>query len=571
MNTKIIPLIVAAITVFFLVFIGAFALAGTVLSRALHNELGQLVGSSQELDKAISQINGGVMNYFILIALGLTIVTVAATAFIIMKSMLSSANKLCFTIDRISDGQLTLRAKGSRYTEGIAQGINKLTHSNKKVICEVAEIAQKSKDTAVQLNRNIEQNEIAVTSIAQTISHIAEGTCVQSEMAVSTNKNTQKMADNSGKIAEYARNTQNIAEEMISVVENNSEALDIIIYKMKSIAEMSGKLSSNMQKLETDATKIGSIVNVVTEISAKTNMLALNAAIEAARAGESGKGFAVVADEVRKLAEQSANSAEEIKALVEMIIGRIEAIAKDTESEAEVISSEVLSVDKAKESMGGIMESTKATYNAVIDIINLTEESNSMAESVNEAMEQISSTAQEAAAGTEEVSAAAQQQSASVQEMAAIADNMSKMAQAVDDYLKTFIGKIRIGEEEKSLAAEGLKLLKDINGNINRRAISMDNASQSLVEAQSKHKQFEYIGILNDAGIMVSATVPPAEENNNYSHRPYFKEAVQGREYYSEPYISNVSFNYCIALSVPYKDNTGGIKGVIMADLCIER
>lgn len=570
MNTKIIPLAVAVIAVLFLVFIGA-ALTGTALSNALHSELGQLIGSSGKLDKAVSQINGGMMKYFILIAFGLAIVTAAATAFIIMKSMLSSADKLRFAIDRISDGQLTLRAKGSRYTEGIARGINKLTHSNKRVICEVAEIAQKSKDTAVQLKRNIEQNEIAVTSIAQTINHIAEGTCVQSEMAASTNKNTQRMADNSGKIAEYARNTQNIAEEMISVVENNSEALDIIIDKMKNIAEMSGKLSSDIQELEADAAKIGSIVNVVTEISAKTNMLALNAAIEAARAGESGKGFAVVANEVRKLAEQSANSAEEIKALIEMIIGRIDTIARDTGSEAEIISSEAVSVDKAKESMGGIMESTKATYNAVIDIIKLTEESNSMAESVNEAMEQISFTTQEAAAGTEEVSAAAQQQSASVQEMAVMADNMSKIAQAVDDYLKTFIGKISMGEEEKSLVAEGLKLLKDINGNINGRAISMDNASQPLVEAQSKHTQFEYIGILNNAGIMVSATVPLTEENNNYSHRPYFKEAVQGREYYSEPYISNESFNYCIALSVPYKDSTGSIKGVIMADLCIEK
>ena len=103
------------------------------------------------------------------------------------------------------------------------------------------------------------------------------------------------------------------------------------------VATHDGELavSDNLKALTANAEDIKGILNIISDISDKTNLLALNAAIEAARAGEHGRGFAVVADEVRKLAESTQKSLTEINASVNVIVQSISDASSSVEANAQ--------------------------------------------------------------------------------------------------------------------------------------------------------------------------------------------------------------------------------------------
>lgn len=188
--------------------------------------------------------------------------------------------------------------------------------------------------TQEKIVQPIEGVSLDLTSMSsQLASTIEEQENVANQQAVSMSQTTatvNELAASSRHMATQAESTSSHGKQVIALTESGQDAMESSVQEIKILQVNAGKITQQTQVLETQAARIGTISNLVSEIAMPTNLLALNAAIEAVRAGDQGKGFGVVASEIRKLADQSKNSAHQINVLVQEIKSSINSTTQVT-------------------------------------------------------------------------------------------------------------------------------------------------------------------------------------------------------------------------------------------------
>ncbi|RZK99231.1 MAG: methyl-accepting chemotaxis protein [Rubrivivax sp.] len=143
---------------------------------------------------------------------------------------------------------------------------------------------------------------------------------------------SQDLSERTINAASNLESTSSAISELTGTVKQTADSAqhaNQIAHAARNAAEQGeqvmGQVVSNMDTISAASHKIADIISVIDGIAFQTNILALNAAVEAARAGETGKGFAVVASEVRGLAQRSAQSAREIKSLIDDSLAKVDA------------------------------------------------------------------------------------------------------------------------------------------------------------------------------------------------------------------------------------------------------
>jgi methyl-accepting chemotaxis protein len=269
-------------------------------------------------------------------------------------------------VQHVASGDLTVRSEGMEqlHTRRLAQALDEMTASLRKLVGEVADSARTVADTSAQ--------------IAQGNLDLSQRTEEQASTLEETASSMEELTSTVAHNADNARQASQLAVEASDTAQKGYEVVDEVVKTMDDILDASRK--------------IGDIISVIDGIAFQTNILALNAAVEAARAGDQGRGFAVVAAEVRNLAHRTTTAAKEIKGL----ISHAERMVQNGSSR----------VDEAGHTMVGVVLSVKKVSALIAEIAAASREQSAGIGQVNTAVAQMEQVVQQNASLVEEATAA---------------------------------------------------------------------------------------------------------------------------------------------------------------------
>jgi CHASE3 domain sensor protein len=209
--------------------------------------------------------------------------------------------------------------------------------------------------------------------------------------------NVSELLITSRRIADSAREVAEVTDQTLQEAAAGDLALERTRDSIAAIRAQIDRVAARMHALDEKTVSTGGALGLVSELAEQTNILAVNATIEA---GGSGTRTAKFADDVIGLAERSAESAREVRALVDDLRDAVNTTAAITGSGDRVLDNAAEECGRAAASLRRIAELVSSVNDTGRDIELSTKQQSS-------AVEQINAAAAEAARTTRENEAAA--------------------------------------------------------------------------------------------------------------------------------------------------------------------
>ncbi len=288
--------------------------------------------------------------------------------------------------------------------ESVASGTAHIASAAESVLASVDETSSSVGEISVaidQVTRNLDYLSESIDKSAVTMEEInASIKNVERNAAVSHDVSSQVKAH---------------ADKGRAAVEETIAALDTIQGSVQQSYDV-------VQQLCIRSGRIDNIVNVINDITKRTNLLALNASIIAAQAGEYGKSFGVVADEIRNLSQQTSHSTGEITGIIEEILSESKLAAQNITSTKELVQQ---GVEHGK----GMGKTLKLIVDSSVRSMNITEEIKTATEEQAKSVQLVTHTIEDVSTMSSQIFNASKEQSKATKNIVQSVDSIKEMTE----------------------------------------------------------------------------------------------------------------------------------------------
>ena len=344
------------------------------------------------------------------------------------------------TVARLEAGDLTVRVLDDAPDDlgFLGVSVNRTTDGMAAIVRQVQRQGQDLAATAQQLSASARQLQAASQGISTTTQGLTRGVERQRELIGHGRADSEAAAAVASQLHARAQDAERQIAGVAQQARRHGQEIARASELLVTLVDHLDQVSRAAATLELGSREIGKLVDAITRIASQTDLLALNAAIEAARAGPHGLGFRVVADEVRKLAEQSARSADEVRARV-----------RQTQDQMTQLLGAMAEGRRTAQGVGAVSAAVRQALDAIFGDLNTTVQSAAVLAGETEGhtgrirdvvrrMDEVAGIAETAAQGAEQTSAATERQIASLGELSTTSQQLAVAAAKLIETIQHF-------------------------------------------------------------------------------------------------------------------------------------
>ena len=299
---------------------------------------------------------------------------ISALYYILTKDVIEKVVYIASDVLAMKEGKVPQFKGRSETTEigYITKVFEEVYFSVRKLIEDITFTTSELEKLSEKLNSMSFDQEKSASNISSSIHQISS---TMEELAVSS----KRVHEQTVEVVKKSR-------DILEISKQGDEALERNRSNMERVKEITKNLSSQVLVLSEHIKEVEGIVEMVGELSDKTDLLAINASIEAAKGGEENRSFQVVAEEIRRLADLSKSSLDKITSIIEEIEDIVNKLVFSSEEELKSIEESFSLINVAYNTMKSLVSALKEAVDSFSFIDSATKEQSEAVKQVAESL-----------------------------------------------------------------------------------------------------------------------------------------------------------------------------------------